>query len=48
MKSEQEIKKEIITYRELIKECFSSPNDYEERERIKAKINALEWVLDEE
>lgn len=48
MKSEQEIKKEIKEYKELIKEHFTSPEDYDARDRYRARIYALEWVLDEE
>jgi protein-arginine kinase activator protein McsA len=48
MKTAIEIREEIKNYKKLIKECFPLPEDYETRERIRAKINALKWVLEEE
>ena len=47
MKSEQDIRKEIEIYESVIKE-FCTPDDYDVRERFRAKINALLWVLEEE
>lgn len=45
MKSEQEIQKEIKKYQSVIEECYT-PDDYEIRDRFRAKIYTLEWVLE--
>jgi hypothetical protein len=45
MKTEQDIRKEIEVYKEIIREYYT-PDDYDLRDRFKARINALEWVLD--
>lgn len=47
MKSEQEIRKEIHDYEANIKE-FQAPDDYDIRDKYRARICALELVLDTE